>query len=135
MKFKQQFTFEQRIAEAERIVTKYPDRIPVICELNENSVLKDFIKSQLKMQKKTPFELDKKKYLIPSDFTIGQFMYVIRKRLKLPSEKAVFLFCNNFIPSSTTTITSLYNSLKDKDKFLYLNYGYENTFGTGVCPR
>jgi len=133
MKFKQQFTFEQRIDEAERIVTKYPDRIPVICEFNENSIIKDFIQRQLKMQKKTPFELDKKKYLIPSDFTIGQFMYVIRKRLKLPSEKAIFLFCNNFIPSSTRTITSLYNSFKDKDKFLYLKYGFENTFGTAGC--
>lgn len=32
MKFKNQHTLEQRKQEAERIRTKYPDRIPVICE-------------------------------------------------------------------------------------------------------
>lgn len=129
MKFKQQFTFDTRLAEADRIISKYPDRIPIICELNENNVIKDFIKSTIQVQKKSPFELDKKKYLVPSDFTIGQFMYVIRKRLKMPAEKAIFLFIRNSIPSSMTTLTSLYNSYKDKDNFLYLNYGFENTFG------
>ena len=32
IKFKSQHTFDQRKAEAERIRSKYPDRIPVICE-------------------------------------------------------------------------------------------------------
>lgn len=31
-KFKNQHTLEQRKAESERIRSKYPDRIPVICE-------------------------------------------------------------------------------------------------------
>ncbi len=35
-------------------------------------------------------ELDKMKYLVPNDFTIGQFMYVIRKRMKIKPEDAVF---------------------------------------------
>lgn len=43
-------------------------------------------------------DIDKKKYLVPSDLTCGQFVYVIRKRLKLPAEKAIFLFVNGVIP-------------------------------------
>ncbi len=36
MKFKSQHTFESRFQESSKIITKYPDRIPIICEkLNE----------------------------------------------------------------------------------------------------
>jgi GABA(A) receptor-associated protein len=43
-------------------------------------------------------DIDKKKYLVPADLTVGQFHYVIRKRIKLAPEKALFLFCSNTIP-------------------------------------
>jgi GABA(A) receptor-associated protein len=42
--------------------------------------------------------IDKKKYLVPSDMTVGQFIYVIRKRIKLSPEKAIFIFVNNVLP-------------------------------------
>jgi hypothetical protein len=29
---------------------------------------------------------------------VGQFIYVIRKRIKLPSEKAIFIFVGNYVP-------------------------------------
>ncbi len=74
---------EKRKSEAERIRSKYPDRVPVICEKADRSDIPD---------------IDKKKYLVPSDLTVGQFHYVIRKRIKLAPEKALFLFCSNSIP-------------------------------------
>jgi GABA(A) receptor-associated protein len=40
-------------------------------------------------------DIDKKKYLVPADLTVGQFVYVIRKRIKLQPEKAIFIFVNN----------------------------------------
>jgi GABA(A) receptor-associated protein len=55
----------------------------VICEKADKSDISD---------------IDKKKYLVPSDLTVGQFVYVIRKRIKLSSEKAIFIFCNNSMP-------------------------------------
>lgn len=45
---------------------------------------------------KIPF-IDKKKYLIPHDLSVGQFMYVIRKRIKIGPEKAIFVFVNKGI--------------------------------------
>ena len=33
-----------------------------------------------------------------ADLTVGQFIYVIRKRIKLPPERALFIFANNVIP-------------------------------------
>lgn len=32
------------------------------------------------------------RFLVPADLTVGQFVYVIRKRIKLSPEKAIFIF-------------------------------------------
>ena len=103
--------------EAQRIRTKYADRIPVICEKDERSDIPD---------------IDKKKYLVPQDLTVGQFVYVIRKRIKLPSEKAIFIFINNVLPPTAALMSKIYAEHKDEDGFLYVQYSGENTFG---CSR
>ncbi|KAH9989804.1 ubiquitin-related domain-containing protein [Russula vinacea] len=102
-KFKDEHPFEKRKAEAERIRQKYPDRIPVICEKADRTDIPT---------------IDKKKYLVPSDLTVGQFVYVIRKRIKLAPEKAIFIFEH-----------------KDEDNFLYVSYSGENTFGQDVFTK
>eukprot|EP00996_Jenningsia_fusiforme_P004213 NODE_5021_length_729_cov_31.676471_g4662_i0.p3 GENE.NODE_5021_length_729_cov_31.676471_g4662_i0~~NODE_5021_length_729_cov_31.676471_g4662_i0.p3 ORF type:complete len:121 (+),score=38.53 NODE_5021_length_729_cov_31.676471_g4662_i0:127-489(+) len=113
-KFKQENPLEKRKAESEKIRQKYTDRIPVICEKADGSDVPD---------------IDKKKYLVPSDLTVGQFVYVVRKRIKLPAEKAVFLFVNNALPPTAALMAHLYEAHKDEDGFLYINYSGENTFG------
>jgi len=67
--------------------------------------------------------------LVPADLTCGQFLYVIRKRLKLPAEKAVFLFVDGKIPPTTALLSAMYEEHKDKDGFLYMSYSDENVFG------
>ena len=114
MSFKEKHTIDKRIKESEKIRKKYPDRIPVICEKNEKSKIQD---------------IDKKKYLVPHDLTIGQFVYVIRKKIKLKPEKAIFIFVNNKLPSPNLLMSNIYKDHKDEDGFLYLTYSSENTFG------
>jgi len=74
-------------------------------------------------------DIDKKKYLVPSDLTVGQFHYVIRKRIKLAPEKALFLFCSNSIPPNAALMSTVYEEQKDEDGFLYVQYSGESTFG------
>lgn len=74
-------------------------------------------------------DLDKKKYLVPADLTVGQFVYVIRKRIKLSPEKAIFVFVNNVLPPTAALMSSIYDEHKDDDGFLYIAYSGENTFG------
>jgi len=112
--FKSQNAFEKRKAEAQRIRAKYPDRIPVISEKAEKSAIPD---------------IDKKKYLVPADLTMGQFVYVIRKRIKLPPEQAIFVFVNNTLPPASALMSDIYKAHKDEDGFLYVTYSGENTFG------
>ncbi|KAJ1458450.1 autophagy protein Atg8 ubiquitin like-domain-containing protein [Pelagophyceae sp. CCMP2097] len=86
MSFKLEHPLDRRKSEAERIRAKYPDRIPVICEKADKGGRSDIP------------DIDKKKYLVPADLTVGQFIYVIRKRIKLPPERAIFIFVDNVIP-------------------------------------
>ncbi|KAI9222882.1 putative ATG8-essential for autophagy [Blastocladiella britannica] len=114
--FKDEHTFDKRKQEADRIRLKYPDRIPVICEKAE--------KSDIAI-------IDKKKYLVPADLTVGQFVYVIRKRIKLSPEKALFIFVNNgTLPPSAALMSLIYDQYRDEDGFLYITYSGENTFGS-----
>ena len=116
MTYKKDFTLEKRKEESEGILKKYPDRIPIIVEKADRCDV-DII------------DIDKKKYLVPSDLTVGQFQYVIRKRIKLEPEKALFIFINNILPPTSHLISSVYKEYKDKDGFLYVTYSGENTFG------
>ena len=74
----------------------------------------------------------KKKYLVPNELTAGQFMYVIRRRIKLEPSKALFIFINGTIPCSSTLMIELYEKYKDQDGFLYITYNGENVFGKNV---
>ncbi|GMM31298.1 ubiquitin-like protein [Martiniozyma asiatica (nom. inval.)] len=112
--FKEDHSFEKRKAESLRIRSKFADRIPVICERVEDSDIP---------------EIDKRKYLVPSDLTVGQFVYVIRRRIHLPSEKAIFIFVNDILPPTAALMSSIYTQYKDEDGFLYVLYSGENTFG------
>ncbi|AEC05958.1 Autophagy protein Atg8 ubiquitin-like [Arabidopsis thaliana x Arabidopsis arenosa] len=112
--FKHEHPLEKRQAEAARIREKYPDRIPVIVERAEKSDVPD---------------IDRKKYLVPADLTVGQFVYVVRKRIKLSPEKAIFIFVKNILPPTAAIMSAIYEEHKDEDGFLYMSYSGENTFG------
>lgn len=55
-----------------------------------------------------PGDLDKKKYLVPSDLTVGQFYFLIRKRISLRPEDALFFFVNNVIPPTSATMGNFF---------------------------
>ncbi len=78
-------------------------------------------------------------------------MYVIRKRIKLAPEKAIFIFVDEVLPPtaqlmsaiydehkcvpvlslvSYVRLTSTHSSDRDEDGFLYVSYSGENTFGS-----
>ena len=73
--------------------------------------------------------MDKRKYLIPMDLTVGQFVYVIRKRITIPSDKAIFIFVNNTLPPTAALMSAVYEQHRDEDGFMYMMYSGENTFG------
>ena len=112
--FKKKFLFDNRLAESKRIKEKFPGRIPVIVERGPRSSVP---------------VIDKNKFLVPSDLTVGQFIFIIRKRLTLSPETALFLYINNTLPTTSSLMRELYSKHQDIDGFLYVQYTGENTFG------
>jgi GABA(A) receptor-associated protein len=112
--FKSTNSFEARLEESRRIREKFPGRVPVIVERGQRSSVPS---------------IDKQKFLVPGDLTVSQFIFVIRKRLNLPSEQALFLFIGNMLPTTGMLIRELHASYADADGFLYATYCGENVFG------
>jgi len=73
-----------------------------------------------KVEKSDIATIDKKKYLVPADLTVGQFVYVIRKRIKLSPEKAIFIFVDEVLPPTAALMSAIYEEHKDEDGFLYI---------------
>ena len=111
--FKDKHSFVKRQEEAQRIREKYPNRIPVICECVGGEVP----------------DIDRKKYLVPAELTMAEFLYVIRKRIKISPEKSIFLFVNDTFIAGAQLMGMIYEEHKDLDGFLYTCYSGENTFG------
>lgn len=112
--FKKANSIEKRMKESSRVLEKFPDRIPVICEPS--------IKSY-------HFKMDKTKFLIPKDLTISHFVMIIRGRLKLDASVALFFIVGDIVAPSTISFNQLYHEHADPDGFLYLTFSEENTFG------
>jgi GABA(A) receptor-associated protein len=113
--FKKEFPFEKRLSESSRILNKYDNKVPIIITKYKTCKLPN---------------IDKNKYLTPNELTLGQFLNIIRKRIELPPSQSIFIYVNdNIMAPTSATMSSLYNTYKDKDGFLYLSYCGENTFG------
>ena len=114
MRFKNDNEFNLRKLESDKITNKYPNRIPIIIEKAEKCILND---------------IDKTKYLAPKDLNMNQFIYVIRKRIKLDNSQSIFFIVGSNICPSNTPLCNIYEEHKDEDGFLYILYTSENTFG------
>ena len=110
--FKERLSLEERKQQSTNILTKYPSSVPVFIDSSS-------------MQKM----IDKPRFVIPHGFTIGQLMISIRSRMKMNSATALFVFIDNQLIPVTTVISSLYESHKDEDGYMYVCCSEENTFG------
>jgi len=115
MSFKSKHSFTKRADEADKVKEKYPNRIPVICEINPRDT--------------STLRLPKMKYLVPDSLTVGQFMYVLRKQMTLKPEEAIFILINDTLPPTASLMSQLYNKHADTDGFLYCFLCKESVFG------
>jgi GABA(A) receptor-associated protein len=115
MDFKSRYSYTARVEEYERIRQRFPGRIPIIVQKASRAA-------------DAP-PLAKQKFLAPDAMSVGQFIYVLRRNMNLPPEKALFVFCGDMLPTTATSLRELYGNYRDKDGFLYLQYSSESTFG------
>lgn len=118
MRFKSAFTFEQRREKSAMVMQLHSGHIPVICEPCDTA-------SSVALP-----QLDKKKYLVHESLTVGQFMNVVRRRMHLPRDKALFILINKTTMAPVSSVMrDVYARHRDSDGFLYVSYAFENVFG------
>ena len=110
--FKRNNTLEKRKEKSSSIMKKYTDRVPVICQTSNDLP-----------------DLDNYKFLVPGELSAANLNYVIRKRIKLEKDKALYFFVGKSLMPSTILCSQLYDRFKDEDGFLYVYICCESTFG------
>jgi GABA(A) receptor-associated protein len=117
--YKNTFPLEERKQKSFKMTSLYPDRIPVIVEMSQSSAnYTSYINASHKV-----------KYLVPYDITMGQFIKILRDKIKLESSTALFFFINNKIFPITSSVGNIYKEHADEDGFLYIEFCEESTFG------
>lgn len=101
-------------SDIKRILEKYPDRIPVITE---------------RVSDDNNGELTRYKYLVPQDFTVAQFLVILREKISLSPSHAIFIYVNRTIPMSSETIGQIHQKYADPDGMLHIKYALESTYG------
>jgi GABA(A) receptor-associated protein len=93
--------------EAGKLREKYPDRIPVVVNTTGDLVI------------------NRSKYLVPDDLTLGEFIIVLRKRINIKACEAIYMFINGKIYPSNMQLKTICG----ESNFIRVSVAKESTFG------
>ncbi|KAJ8405157.1 hypothetical protein AAFF_G00321480 [Aldrovandia affinis] len=98
------------------IRSKFPNKLPVIVER--------YIR-----EKHLPL-LDKTKFLVPFELTMGQFLALLRSKIDLDATQALYLLVSDRSMSCmAASMGEVYSQYRDPDGFLYMTYASQDMFG------
>ena len=115
--FKSKSDWMARLSKSQSLRKKYPNKVPVIVDRGNTQIDK----------------LKNHKYLVPGDLTVGGFLQIIRKNIKLSPEQALFIFVGDgqTLPATGALMSQIYKEQMDRDGYMYLCYCSEQTYGDG----
>lgn len=114
--FKRRRSFNSRRRDVDQITKKHPHKVPIVIE-------------RAKSEKNLAL-LDKSKFLVPEELTMGQLNTIIRRRLDLQESQAFYLIVNRrTMASQSLTLAEVCRTDKDSDGFLYITYASQEMFG------
>ena len=100
---------------SESLIKENPGKIPVIFEKEETSKLED---------------IKKTRYLLDDNFTVGDFLKMVRKHMKLNEGEALYLPVKaKYNLTSEKVLGDIYELYKDNDGFLYIMYSSQVIMG------
>ncbi|KAA8588849.1 hypothetical protein FQN60_010194 [Etheostoma spectabile] len=74
--------------------------------------------------------LDKTKFLVPFELTLGQFLCLLRNKIALDSTQALFLLvAEKSMSCMSSSMGEVYSRYSDTDGFLYITYASQEMFG------
>lgn len=103
--------------EEQTILDKYPNRIPIVLEPGDRHVSR----------------LRSNKFLVPKDLTVGEFVAMVRRKLVMKPEQALYMSLEDgTMLNCSCLVVELYDTYKnmnDRHKGLTILYFTESTFG------
>ena len=95
---------------------QHTNRIPVL--------IWDIASQDIRFTKST------RRFMVQQDTTLGQLMYILRKRISLNSDEGLFVFVGNppVMVSNSESISIIHDKYQE-DGFLKLTLSKESTFG------
>lgn len=115
--FMKEYEFDNRVKQFELINKRFNDKLPVIIDFSTE------------IQINNCYNQLYRKFLVPKDINLGEFMYSIRKTMKLQPEYGIFLFINNKLLNNISLLSEIYKEHKNEDGFLYVDLKSESTMG------
>ena len=114
--YKKSVPLEQRQSDFKKVMETNKGRIPIICERCPGS---------------TAPVIQKKKFLVPPEMRVGQFGEIIRRKMELSKEAALFFLVHGTHSLSGNQLMSeVYDKFKGpEDSFLYIGYSNEMVWG------
>ena len=105
--YKEEYSLETRLQDYQKLMSMWPDKIPIVAEKTKNSGLTD---------------LAKPKMLCPENFRFSQFLACLRAKLCLNARQSLFVFINKKIITSDSVMKKVYEENRNEDGFLYVEY-------------
>ncbi len=116
--FRKEYSLDKRLNEVNKILQRYPDRLPILVSTSNSDTLGSI-------------KLDKHKYLVPRDLTLLQFSHLLRNHIKCGKSEALFYLIGEegILAKPNSTINELWYYHQSDDKYLLIVIQKENTFG------
>jgi len=106
-----------RKEDVEKILKNHPDNVPIIVSYDgkDGNGTKNY------------------RFIVRPDITPAQFLTIFRRKIKLRSTEAIYIFIINnkqvILPIYSSSMTSLYQEHKDENLILNIRIEKENSFG------
>ena len=114
--YKQNNSLQSRKNQYRKILENHPDKVPVILERDKKCTINKTIKT---------------KYILSQEVTMAEFVNIIREKLDLKPDRALFFLVNGkHSVTMTDELGGIYQKYKDEeDGFLYMSYSEEIVYG------
>jgi GABA(A) receptor-associated protein len=115
--FKAKYDFETRKSLYNSLMVNNSNYVPCVVNLAGDIVAKYKIMSP---------EL---RVLIQANYTLGQFINILRKRINICSSEGLYVFIDNVLLPTSSVMSKIYSERKNRDGFLYVDLAMLETFG------
>jgi len=115
--FRAKYDFDTRKSLYDTLMLKNSNYVPCIVSLSHDIVTKYRMSS------------NEIRVLIQADYTLGQFLNILRKKLSISSTESIYIFIDNTLLPTSSIVSRIYSDRKNKDGFLYVDCSILETFG------